>query len=350
MRVFISYRRADTAGHAGRLCDALQTHFGRDNVFMDLSGIDSGQNFVEAIDTAVRSSDALVAIIGDEWLTCVGAGGRRLDHPDDFVRAEIAVALGRGIPIVPVLVEGASMPPAVALPDVLKPLATLQAQELSDRRWSYDVERLIDAIEKLAGRPRGWPWRTRSSAAAAFALIAILGTLFVFWMQKRDSALQDGADAQREAANRSAAPPAETPPPVTASGNQAVSGPATKSTPSPAVDLAGDWSGEITYSWGATHTERFNLRLDGNDVFGTASFLGTPRAIISGTVNGNRVTFHTQTEEISGDWNNPKTLVHRYRGAISGNVIKFYMQSEGAGSSDSVDFTVTRRVSAQGEK
>ena len=77
MSIFISYRRADSAGHAGRLYDSLQAHFGRDNVFMDLSAIDSGQNFVDAIETAVRSCDALVAIIGDDWLTSTEEGGRR---------------------------------------------------------------------------------------------------------------------------------------------------------------------------------------------------------------------------------------------------------------------------------
>ena len=69
MKVFISYRRDDTAGHAGRLHDSLQSRFGADNVFMDLSDIDFGQNFVDVIDTAVRSSDVLLAIIGKQWLT-----------------------------------------------------------------------------------------------------------------------------------------------------------------------------------------------------------------------------------------------------------------------------------------
>src|SRR5688572_1417339 len=182
MRIFISYRRSDTAGHAGRLYDSLQAHFGRDNVFMDLSAIDSGQDFVDAIDAAVRSCDALVAIIGDEWLTCLDERGRRIDHPADFVRSEIGAALARGIPVFPVLVEGTTMPPADALPEVLKPLAKRQAHELSDRRWSYDVESLINAIEKLGSKRHVWDRRTRLSLAAAIVLLAIGVAVFAYRM------------------------------------------------------------------------------------------------------------------------------------------------------------------------
>ena len=152
MKVFISYRRDDTAGHAGRLHDSLQSHFGADNVFMDLSDIDSGQNFVDVIHTAVRSSDVLLAIIGKQWLTCTTAGTRRLDMPKDFVRTEIGVALEHGVPVIPVLVQGAGMPLAPSLPEPLKPLASHDAHDLSDERWSYDVGRLIEATEKLAGK------------------------------------------------------------------------------------------------------------------------------------------------------------------------------------------------------
>jgi len=91
MKVFISYRREDSAGHAGRLHDSLQSHFGADNVFMDLSDIDSGTNFVEVIQAAIRSSDVVLALIGKQWLTCSSAGKRRLDLPNDFVRTEIAL-------------------------------------------------------------------------------------------------------------------------------------------------------------------------------------------------------------------------------------------------------------------
>ena len=95
--IFISYRRDDSAGHAGRLYDRLSDHFGPDQVFMDVDAIKPGQDFVDAVRQAVGGCDGLVAIIGREWLTISDAtGARRLDDPEDLVRLEIATALGSG--------------------------------------------------------------------------------------------------------------------------------------------------------------------------------------------------------------------------------------------------------------
>ena len=179
MKIFISYRREDSAGHTGRLYDSLQAHFGQESLFMDLTAIESGQNFVDAIKAAVGSSDVLLAVIGRQWLTCTGPNGRRLDDPQDFVRTEIAAALERRTPVIPVLVEGAAMPTAGALPDLLKPLAERNAHEISDQRWSYDVERLIQATEKLASKPRRLQRRTWMSIAAGVALVVILGAFLL---------------------------------------------------------------------------------------------------------------------------------------------------------------------------
>jgi hypothetical protein len=313
MRIFISYRRSDSAGHAGRLYDALAEHFGRDHVFMDLSAIDAGQNFVEAIDAAVRSCDALVAIIGDDWLTSSQEGARRLDLPGDFVRSEIAAALSRGIPVFPVLIEGTTMPPAEALPDVLKPLAKRQAHELSDRRWSYDVESLINAIEKLGGVERGWDRRTRLALGAAAAVLVVIGSVFAY----RAVANSAGGSAGPEAAGTRAGVAAR-----------------------PAVTLEGEWIAEVTYSWGDKHPERFAFSQDGSDVFGTASYLRVRRGILDGTLDGNVVQFRTQTEMMLGNETRPVT--HRYRGRITGNTITFSLQSDSAGSSESIEFIATR--------
>jgi len=142
-RIFISYRRDDSAGHTGRIFDRLSDHFGPDSIFMDVDTIRPGRDFVEAVRQAVGSCDRLVAVIGREWLSISDAtGSRRLDDPDDLVRLEVATALERGIRVVPVLVQGARMPGAADLPDALKPLATRNAQEVSDRRFHSDVQRL----------------------------------------------------------------------------------------------------------------------------------------------------------------------------------------------------------------
>ena len=92
-RIFISYRRADSAGYAGRIYDRLAAHFGEDAIFMDVNTIEAGLDFVEVLENAVRSCDVLVALIGTRWLNIKDTEGkRRLDNPQDFVRIEIAAA------------------------------------------------------------------------------------------------------------------------------------------------------------------------------------------------------------------------------------------------------------------
>jgi len=145
--IFINYRRQDSAGHTGRLFDNLSARFpGR--VFMDIDTIQPGIDFVEAIEQALGCCEVLLVMIGDQWLSLNDASGnRRLDNASDFVRLEIAEALERNIRVIPVLVEGASIPRPDDLPPELAKLTRRNAIELSDARWAFDVERLIQAIE-----------------------------------------------------------------------------------------------------------------------------------------------------------------------------------------------------------
>jgi hypothetical protein len=147
--IFINYRREDSAGHAGRLFDALSDHFaGR--LFMDVDTLEPGVDFVEAIEQAVGSCEVLIVVIGREWLTIKDkAGRRRLDDPGDFVRLEVESALTRGIRVIPVLVQDAPMPRAEELPASLAKLARRNAIELSDARWAYDVDRLARTIHDI---------------------------------------------------------------------------------------------------------------------------------------------------------------------------------------------------------
>ena len=147
--IFINYRREDSAGHAGRLFDGLSRHFtGR--LFMDVDTLEPGVDFVDAINKAVGSCEVLIVVIGREWLTITDkAGHRRLDNPDDFVRLEVESALDRNIRVIPVLVQDATMPRADEMPPSLAKLARRNAIELSDARWSYDVDRLAEAIEEV---------------------------------------------------------------------------------------------------------------------------------------------------------------------------------------------------------
>jgi membrane peptidoglycan carboxypeptidase/serine/threonine protein kinase len=154
-RIFISYRRDDTRGYAGRVYDAISERFGADRVFMDIDAIRLGRDFTRAITDALDDCDVVLALIGPTWLTCVDQHGRRrLDDPGDFVRQEIVAALGRGIPVIPLLVHDAAMPTGRDLPAALAQFATRQGFDLVDRRWRSDIRELIVELERLrAERP-----------------------------------------------------------------------------------------------------------------------------------------------------------------------------------------------------
>ena len=156
MRIFICYRREDSSGHAGRLYDRLEAHFGDDDVFMDIAAIEPGADYMEVIDRTVATVDVLIVLIGQRWLgTRDPAGARRLDDPEDVVRLEVASALARNIRVFPVLVQGATMPHPSDLPPDLAGLTRRNAIEISDGRWDFDAERLIHSIEGSPGTRGG---------------------------------------------------------------------------------------------------------------------------------------------------------------------------------------------------
>ena len=191
---FISYRRDDSAGHVGRLYDALSARFGRQRLFFDIDHIAPGQDFVEVLESSLNRCSVLLVVIGKRWTGSGRIGGRRIDQPDDFVRLEVAAALRRpGLRVIPVLIQGARMPGPAALPDDLKDLSRRNATELSDLRWKEDVARLVasletggaaaepvgEALRRLAGGvklPAALPsWAKPAGIAAAGLLVVGLG-------------------------------------------------------------------------------------------------------------------------------------------------------------------------------
>jgi hypothetical protein len=181
-RIFISYRREDSAGWTGRLADRLKERFGPESIFMDIDTIEPGVDFTEALRKAVGSCDVLLAVIGPRWTTVTDkTGAPRLRDPSDWIRVEIATALTRKIKVIPVLVGGATMPATESLPDDLDGLAQRQAHELSDKRWTYDVERLMQAlapvIQEHIDRPAGSPQATPSSMSSPVVLVILLFVL-----------------------------------------------------------------------------------------------------------------------------------------------------------------------------
>jgi hypothetical protein len=147
-RIFVSYRRAETAYPSGWLYDKLAQRFGQDQVFKDIDSIELGEDFVEVITAAVAKCDVLLALIGRQWLTISDESGRRrLDNPVDFVRLEIEAAIKRNIRIIPILVDGARIPRVDELPSSLAKLAQRQALELSSSRFDFETSRLLSALE-----------------------------------------------------------------------------------------------------------------------------------------------------------------------------------------------------------
>jgi hypothetical protein len=149
-RIFISYRRADTANQAGWLAERLAGHYGRPQVVKDVDSIQLGNDFAEVIAAAVTSCDALVALIGHQWLAAAAG-------PDDFVRVEIESALTRGIRVIPVLVDGARMPTAAELPPGLAMLAQQPPLSLGAANPEGDVSRLTQVLDQtMAARSARW--------------------------------------------------------------------------------------------------------------------------------------------------------------------------------------------------
>jgi hypothetical protein len=151
--IFISYRRTDSADVAGRIYDRLVGKFGKSLIFKDVDSIPLGFDFKEYLGRHVGECDVLLAIIGDRWLdTHDSSGRRRLDDPTDFVRIEIESALDRNIPVIPLMVRGASMPREEDLPPSLRKLVYRNGIPIrSDPDFHRDMDRLISALERYVG-------------------------------------------------------------------------------------------------------------------------------------------------------------------------------------------------------
>jgi hypothetical protein len=149
-RVFICYRREETAAHAGRLYDTMVTRFGERNVFMDVD-LAPGVDFVERITEVVAACQVLIVVMGPSWATVKDEeGGVRIADPDDFVRLEVETAVRRpDVTPIPVLVSGARMPKREDLPPEVQAITRRNALELSEARWGYDVGRLNSTLDEL---------------------------------------------------------------------------------------------------------------------------------------------------------------------------------------------------------
>jgi len=314
--IFISYRREDSAAHAGRLYDRLANRFGAQQVFMDVDDIPPGAEFAAHIDARVASCDAMVVVIGKHWLTVRNAEGQlRLSDPTDFLGLEVALALQRSVLVIPVLVAGAAMPKTEELRKDLQPLARRNALTVNDQEFQRDADILIETLERIPGLAKNTATISDERAALRRKLlrrlwwkapIIFLLMVFAVWWQGRHER-NEQANTERP----SAASPA----------------------------IAGSWSGEVTYSWGDKYKEEFLFQPEGAKLFGTASFLGAKRGIEEGKVDGANLSFFIRFQEVSGD----TTTEHKnyYWGKLEGSEIHLRIQDDRG--SPPVDFVLTKR-------
>jgi TIR domain len=302
--IFISYRREDSAPYAGRLYDRLAGHFGAAQVFMDVDDIPPGADFTAHIDAKVASCDAMVVVIGKDWLTARSAGGQlRLSDPKDFVGLEVSLALQRGARVIPVLVGGAEMPKLEDLRSDLKPLARRNALTLNNQDFQRDANLLIAALEKVPGlrkssesevSERQAELRRRRLGRLVWKvpLIVLLVSFAMWWQWRKDSEQNPNSVISARAG----------------------------------AAFAGSWSGEVIYSWGEKFTEEFFFQPEDGKLFGSASFLGAKRGIEEGRVEGENILFFVRFQEASGG----TTTEHKntYRGKLTGEKIQMRLQDD----------------------
>jgi hypothetical protein len=299
--IFISYRREDSAPYAGRLYDRLCGRFGADQVFMDVDDIPPGADFAAHIGAKVGSCAAMIVVIGNEWLSARNAEGQlRMSDPQDFVGLEVALALQRDGMVIPVLVGGANMPKAAELRSDLKALAKRNAVILSDHEFQRDVDSLIKALEmvpdlgkKPAKESNEWKvemrQRLRRRLVWKLPLIAALVSFAIWWQWRINSEVIVPAQPAGIAAKTAAA-------------------------------IAGTWSGEVAYPWGAKYTEQFFFQPEGDSLFGTAMFLQSKRGIENGKIIGDTISFQVRFEETSDG--TTRTRWNRYEGKLVGEEIR----------------------------
>ncbi len=182
--IFISYRREDTVGHAGRIYDRLVARFGPERVYRDIDSGRPGEDFVETIRRRVAGCDVLLALIGPGWLKATDeTGGWRLAQEGDLVRIEIATALERGVRVIPVLVQGAKMPRSGDLPVALSKLAHRNAVEIRDTQFDRDVSLLLEDLSPRSFHARWLRPLTRPAVAIALALVVAAGIGTVYLSQ-----------------------------------------------------------------------------------------------------------------------------------------------------------------------
>jgi hypothetical protein len=284
--VFISYRRDDAAGHAGRLSDRLVARLGAARVFMDVEDIQPGQNFAQAIESTLAKCNYLVVVIGPRWLDTLKA---RMTSGEDFVRHEIAAALTGGLTVIPVLVGGATMPRASDLPPELAAFSRCQAVEIRDNRFDDDATRLVDFV---AGR------RANRRAYIALAVAGVIVLALGGWFAR----------------------------------GQMVA-------PEPTLD--GEWVAELRKPGQRPYQVRLTLDVNDDRVTGLVQYPTGDGPILDGRLTDDRITFHTTHVPQFADG----SATIRSEAAVEGDTLRLAMTDDNGTATG-----VARRSTDAGER
>jgi hypothetical protein len=303
--LFISYRRDDAAGHAGRLSDRLIARFGAARIFMDVQDIQPGQNFEQAIERTLATCDTMLVVLGPRWLESLRV---RIASGEDFVRREIAVSLERGTTVIPVLVGGARMPTAEQLPKELSAFSRCQAVEVRDDRFDEDAARLVDFLAGGAGAPDAHAGvavrldarspRVLGAAAAALVLAVVAG--WVMWPSRPANVIAPGN---------------------TQGGTSVETTAATVAPP----DISGDWIAELQKPGQAMFRIRMTFSRAGEQVIGTVRYPTGEGAIVDGRYVDGRITFHTV--HVPQFESEPATI--RFQVRVDGDVLRVTTADDG---------------------
>jgi hypothetical protein len=287
--LFLSYRRDDVGGHAGRLCDRLIARFGADRIFMDVQDILPGQNFEQAIEQTLARCDVMLLVLGPRWVEIMRA---RAASGEDFVRREITIALNRKMTVIPVLMGGAKMPSGEQIPSDLSAFGRCQAVEIRDDRFDEDASRLVNFLagpaETSGLSVLGVRLPRRVLAGTLAALAAIVAISWLMW-------------------------PTHTPQDRVGNAAAAAGPPAREG------GIDGNWVAELQKPGQPAFRIRMTLARAGDDVTGAVSYPTGEGPILAGRYADGAITFHTS--HVPQFESTPATI--RYQAEVGGDEIRF---------------------------
>lgn len=161
-RVFISYRRSGAAGFAHGLRRSLRSAplaLPKDDVFLDETSIEFGEQFPERIRQAISVAKVFLLLVEPQWLDEKREDGtRKIDCEDDFCRQELLQALerlnaGEDITVIPVVCGGAPFPDQGKIPECLRSIKVLNRASLGGRHFDQQTEAILTRISKLLRLP-----------------------------------------------------------------------------------------------------------------------------------------------------------------------------------------------------